>query len=682
MSKQQNKPFNDFKTKGTVYQFIRFAEVARVDYFRQTVDIKYLDAENYVPDVYFSNSNFIGGFGGGMPEIGSFAIVFYYRLAPDKGFPIVLGFVPRTLFFSYEFEPEFAKPNLDNPGQYTDLRIRNKSWKLYPGDFLFSSTDGADLRLDDSVFMQDSAMDEILIDPFNQSISMLAYNQVLNSKAGKLNFGFANRSELINSELRSQFESATQFLSDGREIFTVNDSPKADGSPYGIHKLTDPGIHGYTEFRLDMHEYAGVGLDMPAENTHGVEIRDLVKGSGSDEDPVVNKPLITFTIGTLIGNDSKSKEGKAKYGKILYPSTFSDSRARIPGTIVAEDVVVENQNGVDAEKKVAAAFQVKLPNTKTSFNFTKEGVLEFSLDQSSAVHPSGAGRSANIGMVGSLKMQIGKQAEDNNSLLLDLLGGAQIVIGQESTKQRSLDLIMSNGLNLEINGCDTDRLSIRARIKNTVDIIISGNRQIDIDADDLLVVKGKMDHDIHGKFSQKIGANHDKAVGQSYTERIVQTYQSTIGLGRSTTIASNNFLNGDDFADKLKIIKGDKELHMLLGDYTEEMLLGDHEESIKIGDKTTKIGVGNFSLDVKEGDITAKTLAGDISVSATTGKIDFFALSTITATANQKISLESPLVKVGSAAQGGIVNDGPSGHLDYIVGILLRASKSVTCNSI
>jgi len=681
--KQQNKPFGDFKTKGSVYDFIRVAEVVRVDYLQHTVDIRYLDAENYASGVLFGTNNvFRGSFGGGMPEIGSMCMVYYFRQAQDKGFPIVIGFLPNATLFAYDHEPEFLQPYVENPAEYLDLRIRNKNWKLYPGDFWFSSTQGADLRLDEAVFLQDNAMDELLIDPFTQSISMNSYNQVFNSKGGKLNFGFINRSELINSELRSQFEDVTQFLSDGRQIFTVNDGPKSQNNPYGTQKLTDPGIHGYTEFRLDMFEYNGTGLDQPAENTHGVEIRDLVKGSGSDQDPIVNKPLVTMMVGTLVGNDSKSKEGKAKYGKILHPVTFSDEYTRDVSAIVGDDVVVENQNGVDADKKVAGAFQVKLPNTNTSFNFTKEGVLEFSLDQSSAVHPSGAGRSANIGMMGSLKMLLGKQSLDQKSLILDLLGGASINIGQESTKQRSLDLILSNGFNFEIQGTDSDLFSVRGRIANTVDLIFEGNRYTQIDGNEILHVGGKMDHQIQGKFSQNILADHNKTVGGNYTEMITQTYQSTIGLGRSTTIASNNITNGDTFADKLKLILGDKELHMLLGDYTEELLAGDHTETLTLGDKETDVRVGDYTVDVGVGDIDVSTDTGDVSLSTYTGKMDFYATQDITATSPVKINLQAPIVQVGSTIQGGVVNSGPLGHRDYLTGLLLKGSASVTCNTI
>lgn len=682
MSKFSNKPFNDFKTRSTVYEFLRFAEVVRVDYFKMTCDIRYLDADNYATDVIISsNSHYISSFGGGMPEIGSFCIVFYSRQHHDRGYPVILGFVPRALFLTYDNEPIHLKPYAEDPYNLNELKVRTKNWKLYPGDFWFSSKDGSDLRIDDSFFMQDMAMDEILLDPYTQTISLNSYTQVLNSKAGKLSFGFVERNDLINSDFRDQFEDVVQYLSNGRKIFRVHNGPKSLNSPFGTNKFSDPGINGYTEWKLDIQEFGDNSMDVFGETTHGIDLRPLTQGSGNDEDGRIQKPLVSITAGTLVGNDSVSKEGKSKYGKILHPATFSDNYSRLPDSIIGDDVIVEDQNGIGAEQKIAGAFQLKIPNRRTTFSFTKEGVLEFTLDKSSAAHPLGADRSANIAMLGSLKMQVGKQALDAKSLILDLLGGASINIGSESNQNRSLDLIMSNGLNFEIQGADTDRLSIRGRVKNNIDLILEGNKYTELYGDDIQMTKGKVEQQIQGKLVQNIVNDHSKNLGGSYKETIVKDSQSSIGLGRKVTIAQPNILNGDDVSDYLKILLGNKELEMFLGNYDEHIFAGNHTEDIDIGNKNTNITIGNYKLKVNIGNITAETDTGNIKIGTKAGNVNVDGINiTLTGLASTKIM--SPVVQVGSLTQGGVVNSGPAGHRDYLTGLLLLGSSSVTCNTI
>lgn len=682
MAKWDSKPFRNYKSSGTSFQYIRFAEVTRVDYFRHTVDLKYLDAENYASNVSFGNPGFTpGSFMGGMPDLGAVAIVFYFHWVNNQGYPIILGFVPRSLFFAHDFEPVYLRDNLENTSDQLALRNRIKFWKLYPGDYWISSKGGADLRLDEGVFLQNSAMNEFHLDPFTQVAHLLSLNQVFNSKAGRMNFGFIQRNDLLGSkDFGDQFIDAAQYLSDGRYFFRVTDSMKTDQNPYGTLSLDNNGVNGYTEFRLDLREYGNLDLDVPEEASGGANISPLFRSSNSNANGKVVPPLVSFVVGTLVGNDSNSGDGRKKYGKILMPITFADNSTRTPENIIAEERVVDTDNGINGEKTQAGAFQVKLPNTKTSFNFTKEGVLEFSLDKSSAVHPLGAGRSANIGMTGSLKMMIGKQAVDGKSLILDLLGGAQIFIGNESVKQRSLDVLMSNGLNFEIVGSDAEKNSIRGRIKNNVDLIIEGNRYTEVKGDDIYLIHGKLEHRVLGKKVDNFVNDKSNNYGGGLKENVTQDYQTNIGLGRKVTIASPNLLTGSLTADKERILLGNKELEMLLGNYSQKILAGRYKEQILLGEKITEIGIGNFKVDVTLGNISVETLLGNISIGTKVGMVNIEGL-TITMKALQ-IKAKAPLVTIGSLTQGGVVNSGPAGHKDYLTGLPLLGAVTVTCNTI
>jgi hypothetical protein len=382
-------------------------------------------------------------------------------------------------------------------------------------------------------------------------------------------------------------------------------------------------------------------------------------------------------MGTLVGNDPISKDGKSKYGKVLRSVVFSSDNRK---DIIADDVPVENYNGINGEEKLATAFQVKLPNTKTSLSFNKEGVLEFSLGASTAVYPLGAGRSANIGLLGSLKLVVGKQSSDGKSLIIDTEGGAVINLGAESTASRSLDLLLQKGLNIEVKGTDSQRNAARIQLAGNVDTIIEGSRYTEIRGDDIIQVNGKLEHRVLGKKVDNFVEDKSNNYGGGLRENITLDQQTNIGLGRRIVIAGPNITKGSTTADFQRIILGDKELEMVLGNKKTKMVAGTITEDILLGKRETRIGVGNFKVQIGVGNIDLQSLAGNVTISTIAGVMNLSALR-LSLKALQ-IELNAPLVKIGSLAQGGVVNNGPAGHKDYMTGLPLLGSVSVTCNTI
>lgn len=677
----------DYKSKGSIYEFLRWAEVTRVDYVKCTCDIKYLDAQSWGVEVpYVSPHQGLNYFMGGMPDVGSIAIVGYYKLAKTynttTGQAIILGFLPRYLFFAADMDiinvRSEAETNLD-----TILQLeRMKTWKLYPGEFLISSKQGSDIRIDKSIFLQNGAMNEIKMDAFSQVMSFLALNQKMNSAAGSLNFGLIHRNDLLfDDEYSDQFSAGTtQALSDGREFFRVTNTEKTMDQPCGFQNLADPGVSAYTEFRIEIQELSDDVLDVTEESS-GVNQAPTITSSGSDDDSDVIYPVVTFTLGTLVGNDALTKAGKESYGKVLTPVTFQTDLDTVPLGI---DVVSENKDGIDGEGTQAACAQLKLPNTQTSWSLTKEGVLEYTLDQSSGAHPLGAGRSANIGLLGSLKAAIGRQALDGKSLLLDLLGGALINIGGEMTKGRSLDMQLSNGLNIEINGSDQDRNSVRARIHNNIDMIVEGSRYTEIRGDEITLVHGLHETRVLGKKQDNYINDKANNYGGSLKENVIGSYQSNVGQGRAITIASPGL---GITADSNMILIGNKTLEMALGEYSITMAAGAISETLALGDRSCTMALGDYSVDVAAGEIDIETQAGACTFGTAAGLTTITGLAGVTVE-GAVISLNAAKVTIGALAGnpgtgGGVVNNNISvGHKDYIVGIPLHGSVSVTCNGI
>ena len=675
MSKYLGNPYTNFKNK-IDSQRKRYAEVIRVDYFRMTADLRFLDSDAFSTNVPFQMNSFVGGFMGGMPSEGTIAVVGYLHNTKGEGLPIIEGFLPVSPYFAYLFDP--IKLRTTNTSDEDNLKLitRLKQWKLYPGEFLISSKQGSDFRVDRSIFLQNASMDEINMDSYSSVLSLQSVNQTLNSKAGRFNFGLIHRNDLIDDpEYASEFSSAVRMLADGRKFFQVSNAPKTDNQPYGQLPYGSPGVNAYTEFRLDIRELSDDTPPVTEESSYFNQDPNY-EGTGSDKDPG-KLPLVSFTLGTLVGNDFVTAEGKKKYGKILKSEVFSSDNTT---DILATDEPVEDGNGVQGAERLATAFQVKLPNTKTSLSFTKEGVLEFSLGSSSASYKMGAGRSANIGMDGSLRMVLGRQASDGKSLLLDCLGGARLKFGRESKRGRSLDMLLEQGLNIEIKGTDNTRNAARARITGNVDMIIEGSRFTEIRGDEIIQVNGKLEHRVLGKKVDNFVEDKSNNYGGGLRENVTLDQQTNIGLGRRVVIASPNITKGSTVADFERVILGDKELEMLLGNKKVKILAGTSKEEILVGQKETKIGVGNFKVQVGAGNINMATLAGNVSISTTAGVMNLSALR-MSLKAVQ-IELKAPLVKIGSLTQGGVVNNGPAGHKDYLTGLPLLGSSSVTCNTI
>ena len=82
------------------------------------------------------------------------------------------------------------------------------------------------------------------------------------------------------------------------------------------------------------------------------------------------------------------------------------------------------------------------------------------------------------------------------------------------------------------------------------------------------------------------------------------------------------------------------------------------------------------------GVIDIKTIAGSINIETTAGTVNIQGNLSVNIKSAVKVNLEAPLVDIGgSPVRGGVVNGGVAGHKDYLTGLNLLGSTTVTCNS-
>jgi hypothetical protein len=244
MGKYSGKPYSNFKSTGTSFEWLRFAEVTRVDYFRQELDIRYLDADNMVTRVPFISPGYYpGGSMGGMPEIGSIALVGYTKQTTESGYPIVLGFFRATYFSPTTWSRSTFRTTSTDTFASVFLKRRLKNWKLYPGEFLISSIDGSDLRVDKGIFLQNSAMNEINMDPHSQVISMLSHQSghELESRSHELRLDSPKRSSQLCRIRSSTFNPLRSTSRTAGTILRVGINPPEHlNQEYGTHLARRP----------------------------------------------------------------------------------------------------------------------------------------------------------------------------------------------------------------------------------------------------------------------------------------------------------------------------------------------------------------------------------------------------------------------------------------------------------
>jgi hypothetical protein len=154
--------------------------------------------------------------------------------------------------------------------------------------------------------------------------------------------------------------------------------------------------------------------------------------------------IIESTKGTLVGSNSFDT---TTYGKILKPTIFPYTKQGRFGSDVESGYLPINKKADQSEARLAAsAWSMRFPyeyNT-TRWEVSKEGHLQFEIgstipkeniswDGGTYEHPYGAGRSVDGHLTGSLRLAIGKNRDEEESIDLTTMGGAVLRLGSDDT---------------------------------------------------------------------------------------------------------------------------------------------------------------------------------------------------------------------------------------------------------
>ncbi len=689
------KPFRGKEFDQT--KFTKIGVITRVDYEAGYVDIDWLEGRGstasliHLPLAHASLRSSIRG----MPEEGSVVVCGWTRQSQTWEDPVILSFVDlnlQTLINNYLLRnkktPEFLTQIKTIREKIGYNVTRGKRRKIYPGEIQVESTQGAELYLDEDVYLSDSKLNEIEIRSADKSIRMSANQLYTLTRASRTWNGMITR-EPVNGVFA--FQPTT--LPNGQKIQFVTD----------LQNPLHVGGRAFTEHRTELYETSD-GILKASEVNAGYDVNPLA-------------PYLTFVLGTLVGND---KTDTSKYAKVLRPQIF--------GTPIATEVALDYLECTPEEYSTLASVLSFKQQSRVQIDIDKEGHLFTFFPASSGKHPLGPGRSWEAGFEGSVKFVVGAENINNQSLFLDTKGGIKAAIGYDK-QGLSTNITTTKGMHTEIMAPANDGNAYFLKTKGQYQTIIDGNYNTEVTGDYLVTVHGKYKVQSLGTREESYVNDKNNLYGGAYKKIVIKDMQEQIGNNRNTQIAGGlerapgistpalpleitdalllttgsrdeKYLNGnlkrtlllgneetDIVAGNIKenLVLGSKQTSVVTGNIEESIVTGNSTEAITAGNKSISVTTGNITIEVTAvGNINIKTSVGAVSVSSLAQTVDISGALTVSIKSGVKLNLSGPLVDIGQLpVRGGIVTGLPGpgiSHLDYLTGLPLSGSKTVSAS--
>lgn len=562
--------------KGPQRFALRMAEVIRVDYERMICDLKYLEGgQAYAREVPLSAAYWSArGFLGAMPGQGSIAIVgFYAAQQHHVTLPLILAFLPNGFRTALRYDPigVAERNNEDVASATTALTttalegiygpLRHKLKKLYPGDVYASSDTGGEILLSRGLFLQDRSGQSMRFDPDQGSLHARAW---AHSRAGA--WGRSHAGKIIRNALTMPvglpnpvpqddpiFDTLLEqgmIYSDGTWTPDMDQLPTkylADGTKQGLitkdgASPSDANAQFFVEDRKELYLYENGSLPLDGISPILENLPDI---------------FIEHVLGTVVGNDVTTLEGRRQYGQILRPRLFtaSNSRTSNPGFDTIGGTTQD-----DLSMAAAYLYRMRRPDGlgEMFISHDREGHVFMSLPASrSGAGNLGAGRSLEADLRGSAKVVLGANADDTTSLNLDTIGGIAINAGTFASSQRSLDAFFEGGVQIVTRGADANGVALNIRTQGDVSIRPQGSTYVESSGDFVLNAAGIGNIGAQG-LNMTVGTTGRAASIQGNdVETITGRSESVIQGGR--TVSINTPLAANTNSDQLTIALGNRE---------------------------------------------------------------------------------------------------------------------------
>lgn len=680
---------------------LRLAEVIRVDYERMTCDLAYIQGETPnaeevpITSAYWSRRGFLGA----MPEPGAVAILGFTNSHQNRHTrPLILGFIPNGVKTALNFDPLGPIPrdaeglNLPQDKIVQELDgfygpTRYKMRKIYPGDILAMSRQGAEMLLNSSVELYDRSGMELLLRGDDGALVTTALDQIGATAAGRAMFGRIVRNALnvpsdflvngafpTDSPLFDDLVEAGIIFDDGTLVPDINGLPSIilpNGQRHSVVTrngvdFNDARSEAFTERRLELYETSD-GL-MPSNPAYGFD-PDYI---GPDPLPA---PFITSVDGTLVGNDAYSAQGRTLYGRLLRPALFSTPNDAVG--VPRLEAVENTTEGTEQNLAAAKLYRMRRPDGlgELFYSHDKEGHVFFSVPASTSKSSNlGAGRSVEGELKGSAKLVLGGNRRDNESLDLRTQGGLTWNLGTLNRTKRSLDVQAAGGLNFEVRQSDANGDGAR--------FVITGNYQLAVDGG-IGVIAANGDHleETSGKREIKAESMAVQVGSGDYNENVLSNKNVTIqgeltssyGEGTTTTIVSGGESTDILFGNSTLTFAAPAQRNIVF------QSAGTHSITAvgALNIERSAMGTGTYSFQAPTGSYSVNLGAGSISLNAGAGNVNIspgavrLAAPAISLTGSVALGT----AQAPNAVVGGV--PGPSPHIDFVTGLPLTGNPIV-----
>jgi len=679
--KPGEQPFRGKTTKDDLIKYLKIAKIIRVDYEEGYADIEWIEGAKairsyvYLPAAYSSQRGCIRG----MPEIGSLVVCGWYRGQTHTWEdPVILSYMDMNLDILNNYSLLRSNKTANELKQITTIRekigydvTRGKRRKIYPGELQIESSQGAELYVDEDIYLSNSKLNEIEIRSADQSIR-ISTNQIYSiTQAARTWQG------MITRESTSNFIYQPTVLPNGKKIQIVTDT----------HQPIHMGGNAYTENRTELFEKSD-GILKVSEINSGVDVSDQT-------------PFITQVTGTLVGNDKKDG---SKYGKVLKPQVF--------GSATSVDRVTDYLEATpDEYDTLASCYSLQFNKTGAQIDVDKEGHLFTFFPASSGRQALGAGRSWEALFDGSVKLVIGKESINNNSLILDTMGSIKATLGFDKDGRSSF-ITTQKGMRTLIQAPATDGFAYYMSAKGNHQTDVIGNYGVNVNGNYNIVVTGKITEQIQGVKEENYVNDKNNLYGGYKKSIVMKGIKDTIGYNRAVTIAGaietgmgiitpSTIDTPTQYSDTLDLTLGGQKITTLSGHLLQTVILGNikriiiagdsadpdvggdsgfldkittgnHVITVDVGSIKRKITIGDYKLDIATGSIVKTIVSGSDKTNITTGDI---IQEVVTGNIKRTVTASGD-IKDTTAVQGNITHNAATGNITDTISI--QGDRTVT----
>jgi hypothetical protein len=649
---------------------------------------------------------------GSVPEPGTSVVVAWKQVGSRTFQPVIVQILTSGVYSAREYEPfstvppEWSSEALglypelaDDPHYNLDI-LRLKLRKMYPGDFLASSSGGADILVDRDISLSNRSGNEIVLRDSDQTTVHQTINEFTSNAAGYYRRGLIKRNafsfmqdlfplnehtlgaapydldpvELFNQKVPSTSPAFTTLrdfgLIDETGIKTFNVTDGLAEYPYivtsdgqRINYVTsgentngfDSWPHAYIEDRKELRHVSN-GIMAVTEEGDGFQL------DGEKE------VFIEDVHGTVVGNDFSTDAGRKLYKKILKMKLFSDPGQMdpSPGPVFEALDNVQDQHLLDS-KALARLYRIQAPESSNQFAFgiDKEGRTFVHIPASQAGDtPDEKGRSLDLNIAGLVKAIIGKDPNTQLSLDLVLNGGLNIEFGR-GPKGNSNTFTMYGPIYRNIVGDNTQDGTPSENVS------VGGSSSKTVSGSDFTYVRGTVAR-VSGASDTTEADSIMHNAGSGGYKMLVSGDHGITCLGKSKEMYADQKSSKFALGCEKVVVAGADDNTIIAGNYTRTVYAGQITDSVTTGNISLNTATGNLSASVITGSIGITVGTGSLALSCAGGPTSISSSVTTTITSGVSTVINSPTTKIGASVAGfavaGVV--GPPGpHIDYVTGL-------------